>query len=707
MKFLSAFFVAAGLGQLEAAVDMGGLKLDGLADGMKLPDLSGLTGGKGGVSKDGKGGFEGTLPFFVAPPSINSSVPIFSTDTWSVDFVCQQVEEPGSEEPTVTGFVVVNVKSPSEDFAFISAVENPVSFGDVSACDSLEEVSAGTDFTCVINDQDRSNAEDVVFINQTDVTGVGSDGAAVKFSDGSKFIFLEDQGTFLLTGLEGNDTLETVYGAPSSCAAYGFVYVDVPKGLGFSSTGAFEGEPKKKAGSDSGFFKDGGLPDLFKFGDFELPSFGLDGLGLGGGKGGDLKSAGPFTGILSYYLNSPSLNSTIPVFKSEFADIEFSCLEQTDGSDISVYAAYAVTLKGGKKGITVAKPGIINFDDSPPPVFAQPCDDFADVLTLAPGESITCFIGGRSTLATETEVFVSDADTEITVLFSNGLQIGTPDDGAHIARTGTMGNSNFTEFFGAKSSCATFGPLALNVPKGIPFEIFSDPPKGGKTVSAEKEDKDTPFKLEGLSDSVKLDFDLSGLSQTKGKGVQPKDVFQYHVSPPSLNTTSNIFSTDFASLDFACATGELEGDKVIGLYLLTINAPEKEDIEFLVDQTNSDEDPFGIEACEDVDSPDGDLKVVPAGTTLTCFIDIIDTEVTNTDVEADGLGEFGVQFSNGFHFTTADDGVPTALTGVPGTPVFAELFDIPSSCTGWGSIHFLEAKGVKLNLQGSESMAFP
>uniref|UniRef100_A0A0G4GXF4 Uncharacterized protein n=1 Tax=Chromera velia CCMP2878 TaxID=1169474 RepID=A0A0G4GXF4_9ALVE len=703
MRLVPALFVAVGVGQATAVADMGGLKLDGLADAMKMPDLSALTGGAGKA----KEGFKDILTYFVAPPSVNSTVTIMSTDNWSLDFSCQEAAG------LTRGFYFIDVKPSDEDFAFLGTIDDMSNDLGTDCIDGLNLIPAGDGSTCLFTvDESTTLIGREVPSDSTDVSGIGIFGAGAKFSDGSQFVMLEDSATVVLTGNDGNSTLMDEFGIPSSCAAFGFIFVDVPKGLGFSAEGALTGKPSEKTDEGKGGlfpFKDGaGVSELFKLDGLELPSVGvLPGLG-GGDKGGSGK--GPFKGYLTYYLNSPEgVNSTITVLSTPYADIDYSCLER----DGQVWVAYTVVLKGGKDGVTVLKK--FNDQANPVPDFSIECDDVSDLLTLAPGETVTCELESRDEAGTTTTVDVSDADLEVNFLFSNGLFISTPDDDAYVARTGFEGNSNFTQFFGA-DICATFGPILVDIPKGMPYKLNSELPGGKKDFDFEKEtedekDEDTPFKLDALSDSFKLDFDLSGglFGSAKG-GAAPQlksQPLQYHVAPASLNSTANIFSTKTVSVDFACAEGD---GTVFGIILMTVTAPKNKDLAFLVDSEEGTNDLFDIPPCEDLfsgQSENDDLKVISAGETVTCFLAEKSISSSDTTIDVEAVEEFGVQFSDGFQFTMGDDGLPVALTGANGNDDLSDFFGAPSSCLAWGYVNFVAPKGVKVDVLGKQSMSFP
>uniref|UniRef100_A0A0G4FGR7 Jacalin-type lectin domain-containing protein n=1 Tax=Chromera velia CCMP2878 TaxID=1169474 RepID=A0A0G4FGR7_9ALVE len=233
MRFLITFLCIAFVGHVEAALDMP-LKFGDLGGAMKLPDFSGLAGGKTTDLKGdgkGKGGFDNVLPFFVAPPAVNSSVTVYSTNAYSIDFFCAEVDD-GNSGTEVVGFYVLDVKPPEKDFTFITSTEldfSTVQFDSIVLCqDMLQVVPAGTGFQCILS------VGGGVPPDETDVIGATTDELTIKFEDGSQVVSGDEFGAVMLTGVEGNNTMMTEFGIPSSCAAFGELYVQVPKGQGFS-----------------------------------------------------------------------------------------------------------------------------------------------------------------------------------------------------------------------------------------------------------------------------------------------------------------------------------------------------------------------------------------------------------------------------------------------------------------------------------------
>jgi len=227
-----------------------------------------------------------------------------------------------------------------------------------------------------------------------------------------------------------------------------------------------------------------------------------------------------------------------------------------------------------------------------------------------------------------------DTSFELLLRFSNGLLISLPDDEPVIALTGVEGNSNFTDFFGAPSSCAAYGPLVLDVPKGMPFEVFTEPPRAAKAEGTvqkgqkqeDEDETDSPFKLSGLSDSLKLDFDLLGglggqkaLMPSVGK---ENGLLSYLVAPPAFNTTVNVFSTSSGvSLDFACYVDEAAG-VIRALLFMTVKAGSKKPSAFLTSLQGSGSPPvfLGLENCEGFNGFDDDITIVGAGEEYQCYL---------------------------------------------------------------------------------------
>uniref|UniRef100_A0A0G4I6D1 Peptidase A1 domain-containing protein n=1 Tax=Chromera velia CCMP2878 TaxID=1169474 RepID=A0A0G4I6D1_9ALVE len=725
MKFVSALFLTTCLSQVDSAVDLEKFKFEGL----KVPDLSGLTGGKEDLLKGGKSGTGELLRYFVAPPALNETVPVFGSKEWTLEFGCFEVDS------LIRGFFILDVQPTKEDLGVIIGGPNsdfsPLPDGlvqceapdDDSGLFTIAPVDGG--LRCIVA-EDEGETDDID-VDETEVIGRRTSPLNGRFSDKTQFTLGDNFAGVMMTGAAGNSTFTNDFGVPSSCAIFGDVFVDGPKGAKF-----FVGPPPNAKGekeikeSDEG--KAGLLPSfdsLLKFGNFEIPSLG--GLSLGGGKAalpGAVKGKGPFKGVLSYYVNSPSINSTVTVFSSDFLDMDFSCIQQ--GAD--VFGVQSFKFKGGKNGVTLLKqtPDSTSEGDVPPQDFLPDCfGEISDLLPLSPDEEIACLHDGERVDSDDTEVDVGNLD-EVNFLFSNGFQVSQTDDEVSVAVTGVEGNATFEEFFGAPSSCAIYGPIFLDIPKGVSFELNSELPKSSvgsekETDGEDKKDDDGAFKLDGLADSFKFDLDLSALSGGVDKGAavsdltaQTKEALQYYRAPPALNTTVNVFSTGEVSLDFACSSGLIVDDdsgrttnSTIGVYIMTVT-PKKRDLAFLVqNDDDGDEEPFGVVGCETLQDSDNDLVVVPAGETLQCHLELFRVDDDETDIRVTNDDEAAVQFSNGFQFSMEDGSIPIIMTGADGNSTLTDFFKAPSSCATFGRVLFLAPKGVKLDVLGKGAGTFP
>uniref|UniRef100_A0A0K6S9L9 Uncharacterized protein n=1 Tax=Chromera velia CCMP2878 TaxID=1169474 RepID=A0A0K6S9L9_9ALVE len=591
--------------------------------------------------KRDQGGFEDLFQFFVAPPSVNSSVTVFSTQSYSVGFTCAE------EDGEIFGLFLLDVKPQEEEFAFITGLESlsGTYVSDVLVpCANAPDNSQGgnrnglvvvppnTALHCVLMDSRDGEGNPGVPADSTEVDAQRAGYMDVRFADGSQFVSGDNFAAVIVTGAERNETLVEDFGIPSACAAFGSIFVKVPKGLGFS-----EGDMVDAAKGDAEKKTDEGFGDFFPFKDlsdglkFELPDLG----GFSSPSKDSFQGAkgkGPFKGVVSYYLNSPAINSTVTVLSTPLVDLEFNCLER----DGRVYGQQSLNLNS------------------------------------------------RSVMSDDTNVEAEDLD-DFHLRFENGLQIQQHDEEVASVVTGTEGNSNFTQFFKAPSSCVTFGPIILDIPKGVPFEVNSNPP-AQKYSSDLKDTKDLSsggFKLDGLSDSLNLDFDLSGLSSggLGGKGDAilkgKKDILQYF-------------------------------EEVLGIFFMTVKAG-KSDLAFIVENDDGDTTDtfFGIRGRQAIDGPQNDLVIVPAGEELVCFLEEFGTgdlddgpNLNETGILVQTDDEVMVQFSDGFQFTIGDQSTPIILTGVDGNSTLTDSFGVPSSCAAFGYVNFLIPKGEKVNTLG-------
>jgi len=680
-------------------------------DGFEVPfKFDGLSGFVGEKATKEKGGIDDAFNFNVVSPSVNSSVVLFSTDAYSVSFDC--VERDGE----IFSAFILDVKPADEARAFLLAGLGEDDRPDLPpGCDtnSFNEIAAGEGFQCVMTD----TFNDRLPSDSTDVVTNALEEILFRFSDGSQIVAGETFGSGLLTGAGGNEQLKNDFGIPSSCAATGTMFLKAPKGAGFRFGGSSEEKVDEKDEGGRGMFT---LPEAFKFGD----RLSISEIGWGsvfGKEANPVKGKGKeSTGIQSFFVRSPEINSTVPVVTSETADIEFSCLE-SDGEILGVLSLRVKPNQEEALGLVQVINGGPPFD---PPGLTL-CKDLGDLLTVSPGADLTCVIDFQVVPDDLSTVKTDNLQAGFVFQFSNGLRIwNVPETTISIALTGLEGNSDLSSFFGASSSCAAFGPMYVAVPKDSSLQVITSPLPTDESTKrdmkeTQKEEKtviDGPFKLDGLADSLKLDFDLSGLSGSKLGGKSAKDIgksakdvenFNYFVASPSLNTTTNIFSTDFVSYDFACVPDLFPGDEpreVFGVYFLTVKAAE-EDIAFLVfgDEADSIQNIFGYAGCQ----PDSDsgLVVVPAGTGLTCFVLEEGRKDSDEDPDLNSADEVLVQFSNGLQIISGgEDSSAIVLTSTDGNADLERFFGIPSACSSYGYVNVRVPKGVKVaTLGGSES----
>uniref|UniRef100_A0A0G4I4I5 VWFD domain-containing protein n=1 Tax=Chromera velia CCMP2878 TaxID=1169474 RepID=A0A0G4I4I5_9ALVE len=698
MNLLTGLLVAGGFVEANAAVDFSKLGSLPTGDSLKLPGFSG--GLKVDGTKDkGKGGFNDVFQFFLAPPSLNTTVPVFSTDAYSIEFGCFDNGEDGME---VVGAFILDVKPPGEG-AHFGVIFPEISTSDnvpgVSVCPSEEvvEIDEETGLKCLLSTDSVSGTE-------TDVVTQNPDDVNLLFSDGTAILSGDDFGTVVLTGLNGNSTLEEEFGVPSSCAVFGSWWLKVPKGLGFSVGESVVTTEKAEETGVKGFgdlfsFKDGSADSIkLPFDSLEFPLLGAEKeFASVGGKG-----KGPFKGILSYYLNVPEINSTQTVLSTPEVDLTFSCLER----DGSVYAVQGLVFKSPEKEAFSILTSIPS--DGPFFEFDQCGEVIDDLETFAPGtEDISCVLDTRSTESNNPNVTIEDFD-KFLLRSTSGLQIRQPEDEVAAIRTGTEGNAEFEEFFGNDGSCATFGPIILDIPKGMPFELNSKPPTAkGKTAMISKDGKegtDSGFKLGGLTDSLKLDFDLSGIvpggaavDKLGVAGKAPTPII-YSVAPLSLNSTMNVFSTDTVSLDFACLDDDVNND-FVGVFFMTVKAG-KEDIAFVAESDDGESDDgliFGYPGCQDEENA---VIVVPKGETFTCFLEEASVSRNTTEINIEKDDEALVQFSDGFHFTVGDDSTPIVVAPSGSNTELNKLFGAESQCLAWGYVNLLVPKGEKVKVLG-------
>uniref|UniRef100_A0A0G4H861 Uncharacterized protein n=1 Tax=Chromera velia CCMP2878 TaxID=1169474 RepID=A0A0G4H861_9ALVE len=701
MRLLAGLPLIACIMQAKANLDTS-FKLEDLADSLQ-PEfgLAGLeTKGKG------KGGFDDYLSLFLGPPSLNTSIPVYSTDLYSIEFSCLEFQD------QIRAVFILEVTKSEEDSAFM--LIDDLFAGEVAGIPScptrvLTEVDGPTGFKCVLGSDQGGG----VSANFAGVEVQEASHFSIRFSDGSQALAGDQWGAVVYSGAEGNETLAKEFGIPSSCAFFGSpLAVKVPKDAGFKAPTVKKQTDEKKEGGlfgDLWPFKDG--TGGKESGDFKLFPEGLKNLGLGGDYFGGLSSfagkeeKGGFSGVRSFFLPSPSLNSTVTVLSTPTAELELACVARGE----RVFAAMLLTVKGGKQGISMVSempsPG-----DIPSDFPFEPCEDLPDLSVFPPDSEYTCLIETNNFDPTDggnvqTEVDSQDYD-EIHLRFSNGLQISYPDDSVATLLTSIGGNVNLTRFFDVPSSCAIFGPLSLEIPKGLSFQLNNQLPSMEKEKKNSGKDNEGPMKLGGLKDSLKFDWSLSNpigsaISKSKGSSQLVNRPLNFFVAPASLNSTSNILSTESASVDFACVE-DPGSNRVLGLYILTVKAGQKDTAFALESPSTSDNSPTDIVPfCEELQAERNALVVVPAGTELRCLLEWIGTDsLDETDVVVDAIDEVLIQFSDGFQITKGDQTSPVFLTGVNGNATLTDFFGVPSSCATAGRFNLLIPKGVKVDLLG-------
>uniref|UniRef100_A0A0G4I6P3 Uncharacterized protein n=1 Tax=Chromera velia CCMP2878 TaxID=1169474 RepID=A0A0G4I6P3_9ALVE len=224
---------------IDAAVDLEKFKFEGL----KVPDLSGLTGGKEDLLKGGKDGTGELLRYFVAPPALNETVPVFGSKEWTLEFGCFEVDN------DIRGFFILDVQPTKEDLGVILGGTNMVFTNlpdGLVQCETFDggffgiaPVDGG--LRCVVGADEPTPPN--IDVDETEVIGRMTSPLNGRFSDKTQFTLGDNFAGVMMTGAAGNSTFTNDFGVPSSCAIFGDVFVDGPKGAKF-----FVGPPPNAKG---------------------------------------------------------------------------------------------------------------------------------------------------------------------------------------------------------------------------------------------------------------------------------------------------------------------------------------------------------------------------------------------------------------------------------------------------------------------------